>query len=224
MSVIARWPTCWHPNFAPHSSVTCTTILCASLISTIDKTFNLPEVSNRSTHHSILVGPPRTPLSTCEDHLRHPHIRLPALSTATDHSNAITCCHISFLIESTGFIDAANSESVGNMLLDRRTFDRHPFALCDPPVDRPNRHTSAARSPFVRRHPVTTTCKVTIRSPLVMAALTASTVDLPPHSCSIALDSLSSSDLLTMNTNPTIDSFSTHLPRFPIDTLHLASS
>ncbi|SCZ96561.1 BZ3500_MvSof-1268-A1-R1_Chr8-2g10300 [Microbotryum saponariae] len=42
---LARWPTRWHPSFAPNR-VTCRTILCASLISTIEKTLNFAEVSN----------------------------------------------------------------------------------------------------------------------------------------------------------------------------------
>ncbi|SDA02169.1 BZ3500_MvSof-1268-A1-R1_C039g00071 [Microbotryum saponariae] len=43
---IARWPTRWQPSFAPNRSVTCKTILCASLISTIEEALNFAEVSN----------------------------------------------------------------------------------------------------------------------------------------------------------------------------------
>ncbi|SCZ89130.1 BZ3500_MvSof-1268-A1-R1_C094g00512 [Microbotryum saponariae] len=43
---IARWPTRWQPSFAPNRSVTCRTILCASLISTIEEALNFAEVSN----------------------------------------------------------------------------------------------------------------------------------------------------------------------------------
>ncbi|SGY80477.1 BQ5605_C008g05398 [Microbotryum silenes-dioicae] len=124
----------------------------------------------------------------------------------------------SLLIESTVcrklLLDSANIQSTPI-----RTID----LWSDPSVDRPNRQTSTSRSLPIRTPPITTTRKVTIRSTLAMAASTASTVNLPPHSCSVALDSLSPSDLFTMNANPTIDSFSTHLSSSPIDTLHLTS-
>ncbi|SCZ91269.1 BZ3500_MvSof-1268-A1-R1_Chr1-2g01298 [Microbotryum saponariae] len=54
---IARWPTRWHPSFAPNRSVTCRTILCASVISTIEEMINLPEVSHRCAHHLIRPMP-----------------------------------------------------------------------------------------------------------------------------------------------------------------------
>ncbi|SCZ93957.1 BZ3500_MvSof-1268-A1-R1_Chr6-3g09024 [Microbotryum saponariae] len=111
----------------------------------------------------------------------------------------------------------------------RRIFDRCPSApitdfQSDPPVDRPNRQTFKARSPPARAHLITTTCEVTVCSPLVTAASTTSTINLPPHSCSIAMDSLSSTDLLAVSANPRIAPFSTHLASSPIATLDLSSS
>ncbi|SGY41901.1 BQ5605_C033g11244 [Microbotryum silenes-dioicae] len=121
----------------------------------------------------------------------------PRRQRQANHTNAVTRRHISFLIESKSLIDAASLGVVGTSVarLGEYLTDAHPH------FDRPNRQTFEARSPPARAHLITTTCEVTICSPLATAtstastASTASTINLPPHSCSIAMDSLSSTDL-----------------------------
>ncbi|SCZ92820.1 BZ3500_MvSof-1268-A1-R1_C140g00749 [Microbotryum saponariae] len=109
MSVIARWPTRWHPSFAPNRSVTCTTILCDHNAqptsapsrrrspfprSRIDAYVTRP-TSPRPAHHYRPVT-----ISSATPH------RSLASSTSIDHSNAIP--HASFLIGSKSLNDAAS--------------------------------------------------------------------------------------------------------------------
>ncbi|SCZ94729.1 BZ3500_MvSof-1268-A1-R1_C044g00121 [Microbotryum saponariae] len=60
MRVIARWPTRWHLSFAPNHSVTCSTTVCTSLISTIERSppFLWPGIEAHITRFS-LPGPER---------------------------------------------------------------------------------------------------------------------------------------------------------------------
>ncbi|SGZ23106.1 BQ5605_C022g09588 [Microbotryum silenes-dioicae] len=202
MNVIARWPTRWHPSFAPNRSH-----------------------RQKDAQLSCGLASMHTSLDLCRF--------TPRITSAspTSFTRVVERPLASLLIESTGLIDDFHRRGklgvCRKLLLDSANIQSTPIRTIDlwsdPSVDRPNRQTSTARSLPIRTLPITTTRKVTIRSTLAMAASTASTANLPPHSCSVALDSLSPSDLFTMNANPTIDSFSTHLSSSPIDTLHLTS-
>ncbi|SDA08493.1 BZ3501_MvSof-1269-A2-R1_C33g00113 [Microbotryum saponariae] len=80
---VARWPTRWHPSFAPHRSVTCTTILC--------------------DHNA-------TSSSTGDDHLRHPtsFTRVVNVDRSLECNHSL-----SHRVSSKSLIDAGSSESFG---------------------------------------------------------------------------------------------------------------
>ncbi|SGZ23545.1 BQ5605_C023g09597 [Microbotryum silenes-dioicae] len=130
-----------------------------------------------------VTAPPRSPTRYSTDQCKH-HCRPVTISSATPTL-------FTRVVNSKSLIDAASLGVVGTSVarLGEYLTDVHPH------FDRPNRQTFEARSPPARAHLITTTCEVTICSPLATATSTASTINLPPHSCSIAMDSLSSTDL-----------------------------
>ncbi|SDA02162.1 BZ3500_MvSof-1268-A1-R1_C039g00064 [Microbotryum saponariae] len=213
MGVNARWPTRWHPSFAPNRS------RCSAFLrSRIDA-----HVTRPTSPH------PEHPFRPVTISSATPTLFTRVVNVSQSHECSHSPSHL-FLDRIEESQRRGKLGSCRNICCStRRIFDRCPSApitdlQSDPPVDRPNRQTFEARSPPARAHLITTTCEVTICSPLATAASTTSTINLPSHSCSIAMDSLSSTDLLTVSANPTIAPFSTHLASSPIATLDLSSS
>ncbi|SCZ93008.1 BZ3500_MvSof-1268-A1-R1_C039g00058 [Microbotryum saponariae] len=93
---VARWPTRWHPSFAPHRSVTCTTILCDHNAT--------PRIDVHITRPTL------------------PHCRPVTITSATPTSftrvvnvdRSLECNHsLSHRVSSKSLIDAGSSESFG---------------------------------------------------------------------------------------------------------------
>ncbi|SCZ98172.1 BZ3500_MvSof-1268-A1-R1_Chr3-3g06635 [Microbotryum saponariae] len=146
---IARWPTRWHPSFAPNRSVTCRTILCDH---------NATSSSTPSRSRSPLPGLESMQMSL--DQYRR-------TSNTTSHRRGK-------LSESVGTCIARLGKHSLDARSKLRTHHRPSVRLIDQPTELAN--FSSSISPPVRAHPITKTCEVTTRSPIAMA--TASTVDL----------------------------------------------
>ncbi|SCZ95484.1 BZ3500_MvSof-1268-A1-R1_C059g00268 [Microbotryum saponariae] len=146
---IARWPTRWHPSFAPNRSVTCRPYSAI--------TMRLPRQHHRGVAHpcpglesmQMSLDQYRRTSNTTVDRWRSPR-------QLTDHSKSHRRGKLS---ESVGTCIAR----LGKHSLDARSKLRTIIDL-------------RSISPPVRAHPITKTCEVTTRSPIAMA--TASTVDL----------------------------------------------
>ncbi|SCZ93000.1 BZ3500_MvSof-1268-A1-R1_C094g00516 [Microbotryum saponariae] len=163
---IARWPTRWHPSFAPNRSVTCRTILCdhnATSSST-------PSRSRSPLPRSRIDANVTRPISP---HLEH-HCRPVAISPANSTSFTLVSHRRGKLSESVGTCIARLGKHSLDARSKLRTHHRPSVRLIDQPTELAN--FSSSISPPVRAHPITKTCEVTTRSPIAMA--TASTVDL----------------------------------------------